>query len=1229
VALGIASAPGLAAAQNVTFDGNTSYRLIDPNYRSGGPRTIDVKTSNGDIEIDVGTVRTENPTGNIGVGIAATNTGSGNVTVRSKELIAFGPNPVGGIEVRASAGRVLIDSEVLNSRFSAGMRVTGGSSVSINSGTLTTVGSAGDFGSARGISITSPGASIDITSGAITTSSLDSTGIWIARGSGAVTIKSGTISAGGAINRRESSGGIAVLGASGPVTITTTGDTISAGTAIWARGEGPDADVQVTTGAGTTTRGGPRYAAIHAESTADVTIVNQGTVQSSTRADPPEFQLCYLPDRGYFYCPAPPPPNPLPAVAGVAMLAEAGGQATIVSNVVIGRDGDAIRAVGGTGASITSATTTGNVRAVANDGNASIVSGQLLTGALYAVAPNGVARVTSEDIVNTSVHGTGITAAGRLGAIVVAGSVDTANYAINASSSEGDVSVTTSGTITSRGTYAVSVSGANNSIVNHGTIRSLSLYEAILASGATTLDNRGTITTSGRTAVQFDGANDTVILRTGSVVNGVIAGGGGTDAAILIGTLSGPSASQTLANFSEFGSLAVREGYWAALATNTSLFAKLTINGGAALELVDGATGIVGDTGTLTNDGTLIFNRRDAFAFASGLTGTGTLIQRGAGKIAFGGNFAFTGTTWLEGGTIELAAPVATNAKLVLEGTGTVDLGSTHQVVAELRGLSPNVRVTLAGGSLTLNQAADTRFAGQLAGLGTVRKQGQGQLNLAGDGTRFTGAVEVSGGTLSINGDFSNANFVVNPGGKLGGRGTIGGTSVNGGTLAPGNSIDRLSVNGNIAFTSASLFEIEVNPAGQGDRLDVTGTAILGGGRVQVLAENGSYRPMTDYTILTANGGISGTFGSVTDNLAFLDPSLIYSANAVTLRLVRNDIDFAAYGANPAQAAIGGLIESFGYGNVLYNETLLLADNDVGFSFASLTGEVYPTHSAALVETVEMVRRQVAGVAPKTDGMSGWATGLYSTIEGGNMHLKGHGVAGGLSYRAGGFSVSSGLGLLELSNESSDSLQGDLVFAVAQVGYDWTSGLSIGAGAQVGWIDATTHRQTTLGTIGSAVGGEIDGDYLQLFGEIKYSRAIARNLAVELFGGISNVSVRLDPVVEGGGATALAVSAINRDVTFGDVGLRLSGGAASNIRPFASAAYRHAWGDRASLTPVSFTGTTGSALIGSLPIAANAAELSAGLVMTLGAVNFEVTYDGMISESFDSHGLSARFRLLF
>src|SRR3546814_20359988 len=112
------------------------------------------------------------------------------------------------------------------------------------------------------------------------------------------------------------------------------------------------------------------------------------------------------------------------------------------------------------------------------------------------------------------------------------------------------------------------------------------------------------------------------------------------------------------------------------------------------------------------------------------------------------------------------------------------------------------------------------------------------------------------------------------------------------GIIAPGNSIGTLNVAGNIGFAAGSTYEVEVNAAGEGDLIAASGAATIDGGSVKVLAGAGDYRPQTDYTIPTADGGVSGTFTDVTTNIAFLDPPLLYHANHVTLRMQHTPITF-------------------------------------------------------------------------------------------------------------------------------------------------------------------------------------------------------------------------------------------------------------------------------------------------------------------------------------------------
>ena len=140
----------------------------------------------------------------------------------------------------------------------------------------------------------------------------------------------------------------------------------------------------------------------------------------------------------------------------------------------------------------------------------------------------------------------------------------------------------------------------------------------------------------------------------------------------------------------------------------------------------------------------------------------------------------------------------------------------------------------------------------------------------------------------------------------MGGNGTIGGSVVNAGTLAPGNSIGLLTVNGSYTQMAGSTYQVEVNDAGQGDRINVGGAAAIQGGTVQVLAAAGSYANSTTYTIVRATGGVSGTYSGVTSNFAFLTPTLSYDANDVFLTLaMRRRTPSRASGAH-AQPEGGG-----------------------------------------------------------------------------------------------------------------------------------------------------------------------------------------------------------------------------------------------------------------------------------------------------------------------------------
>ena len=162
----------------------------------------------------------------------------------------------------------------------------------------------------------------------------------------------------------------------------------------------------------------------------------------------------------------------------------------------------------------------------------------------------------------------------------------------------------------------------------------------------------------------------------------------------------------------------------------------------------------------------------------------------------------------------------------------------------------------------------------------------------------------------------------MNSGASLFGIGTIGGNInvMSGGGLAPGFAAGILNATGNVAFTPASNFLVTAIPA-QASKLVVGGTATLTGGTVRVSAA-GAFAPSTQYTILNAAGGLSGTFnGQPTINSIFLTPSLTYDNNNVFLILACNNPTACSGGGSGGGGTGGGGTASTGFGFAAVTQT--------------------------------------------------------------------------------------------------------------------------------------------------------------------------------------------------------------------------------------------------------------------------------------------------------------------
>jgi autotransporter-associated beta strand protein len=332
-------------------------------------------------------------------------------------------------------------------------------------------------------------------------------------------------------------------------------------------------------------------------------------------------------------------------------------------------------------------------------------------------------------------------------------------------------------------------------------------------------------------------------------------------------------------------------GYTSNFVTDVPIVTPLTVSS-SSVPL--GLAGVISGTGG-------VFIAAGGSATLSAVnTYTGPTVVRADGQLFLvgPGSIAFSPVT--VDGLFDISGTYSGAAIPSLSGTGAVFLGSNTLMTG-----SGNFRGVITDGG----------FAGGIGG--SLIKAGSGTLTLAGINL-YTGPTFVLGGTLSVNGSIASSPVLVGPSGTLGGNGTVGPTLIfAGGALSPGNSIGTLTVSGNLVFAAASLYMVELQGAAA-DRTNVTGTATLAG-TVLVSPLSGSLA--RNYTILSAAGGLTGTFNAIAAPALF-NASLGYTPTDVQLNL-RSTIGQIA-GLTRNEAAVAAALDS--------------AFNTSGLTLASLFG---------------------------------------------------------------------------------------------------------------------------------------------------------------------------------------------------------------------------------------------------------------------------------------------------
>ncbi|MEA1648691.1 autotransporter domain-containing protein [Nitrospirillum sp. BR 11164] len=770
---------------------------------------------------------------------------------------------------------------------------------------------------------------------------------------------------------------------------------------------------------------------------------------------------------------------------------------------------------------------------------------------------------------------------------------------------------------------------ASSVVVGGQTELVITVGGAVIGSGSSTTIGSGSTTTvdqvAGGTVDVTDGAPTIGTINSGSTVK--VSGGQST-----LNTIAGGSVSIS------GGSASVGE----VSGGSVNLGAGGTIAGTQTVNVSGGSVAVAGMVMA-----PLAVSGGDVSIASGGIVNTSTPIQVSSGNlsIASGGVVASDKPVTVSGGSVNVsgvvAAPVQVTSGMasvsisiggvvtqsVTASAGSVNVAGTITAPVTVSGGNVSVAsggtivssqpVQVTGGSLSIsgNVNAPVQVSGTTVSASQIASATPVMTVDAG-GT-ISQSVTVAAGKVSMNGTISG-NVAIGSGGALRGAGVVTGQASVAGILAPGNSPGTLTFTNGLTQGAQSVLSIDIDGTGTGkgagnySRVLVTGGSyVIGSGAVlqpnlrgMTGSASNTYTPGlgTDFTIVQAAGGVTGTFAGITQPasglLAGTRFTALYGSNAIDLYVTPTYGSLASLGASANQQTMGRVVAGLtGAGNadlgtvlkalyglptvgasldalaqiggssqaniVAYSLNRGLAATQVlgqrlaavrdgvaggmqGTMQAQLVGRTLYTSMASGGDAppVEDERGAAAGSAPE-EGWHFWAQGLgaFTRVDSDGNAAGGHSNTGGGLFggdRAVAPGVTLGLAGVLLQSTSGGANETSSYGLSAYGNVDLGDGLFVTGNAGYTYDQYDTARTMGFGGLSRTAFGHTTGDELSAGVTAGY-RVRVSNLTLEPQAGIQWLKVGRDGFTEtGAGALNLVLQDLDATALQSNVGGRAS-----------------------------------------------------------------------------------------